>query len=329
MSKVYDLERMKSGFKTVCFSLAGLLAGCYLGVSSMLAANPLFDGWYADPEVAIYDDTYWIYPTDGGVLFDCFSSKDLVNWTKHSKIIALEDIDWATKHLWAPAAMRKGGKYYLFFCANDIEVGETGGIGVAVSDRPEGPFKDMLGKPLIGHFENGAKPIDQFVFTDTDGQIYMYYGWRHCNVVKLNDRLTGLMPFPDGSFYKELTPEHYVEGPVMFKRNGSYYFMWSEGNWMGSDYSVAYAIAKSPLGPFKRIDKILKEDGDVAKGPGHQSVKNIPGTDDWYMVYHRRPMSETAAGHRATCIDKMEFDENGHILPIKMTHEGVGPIPLK
>lgn len=83
----------------------------------------------------------------------------------------------------------------------------------------------------------------------------MYYGgWKHCNVVKLRSDLLGLEPFQDGTMYREVTPEQYVEGPFMLKRNGKYYFMWSEGGWGGPDYSVAYAIADSPMGPLKELE---------------------------------------------------------------------------
>ena len=111
-----------------------------------------------------------------------------------------------------------------------------------MADRPEGPYKDLLGKPLINEIVNGAQPIDQFVFHDeASGEYYMYYGgWQHCNMVRLNKDFTGLVPFDDGTIYKEVTPESYVEGPFMFKKNGKYYFMWSEGGWGGPDYSVAY-----------------------------------------------------------------------------------------
>ena len=164
--------------------------------------------------------------------------------------------------MWAPSVIEKGGKYYFFFGANDIQNdGAVGGIGVAVADQPSGPFKDHLGKPLIGKFHNGAQPIDQFVFSDADGTHYLIYGgWRHCNIARLNDDFTGFVPFEDGTTFKEITPEGYVEGPFMFIRDGKYYFMWSEGGWTGPDYSVAYAIADSPFGPFQRIAKVLKQD---------------------------------------------------------------------
>ena len=121
---------------------------------------------------------------------DAFSSKDLVHWTKHPKVLSIENIKWLEFALWAPSVISANGKYYIFFGANDIQNNDQyGGIGVAVADRPEGPFKDALGKPLIDKIVNGAQPIDQFVFRDDDGSYYMYYGgWHHCNMVKLSNR---------------------------------------------------------------------------------------------------------------------------------------------
>lgn len=311
------------------------------GASTLLAqkpdfsGNPLFEGWYADPEVIIYNDLYWIFPTfsapyEEQVKFDCFSSPDLVNWTKYENILDTARVKWAHKAMWAPGVIEKGGKYYLFFAANDVHPGQVGGIGVAVADAPQGPYYDLIGQPLINENVNGAQPIDQFVFADTDGSYYMYYGgWRHCNVVKLNDDFTGLVPFPDGTMYKEVTPRGYVEGPVMFIYNDLYYFMWSEGGWTGPDYRVAYAISETPFGPFERIGTVLQQDPGIATGAGHHSVLRIPGTDEFYAVYHRRPLSETSAHNRVTCIDRMYIDESGKIVPVKITHEGVPGRPLK
>lgn len=324
---------------------------------NVTSGNPVFPGWYADPEGIVFDDTYWIYPTvsmlhgedtltyrkearretrainpdyNQQTHLDAFSSKDLVHWTKHPSVLSIENVKWVEYAMWAPSIIRANGKYYLFFGGNDIQSdNEYGGIGVAVADRPEGPFKDALGKPLISKFVNGAQPIDQFVFRDDDGQYYMYYGgWRHCNVVRLKDDLLSLKPFDNGEYYREVTPENYVEGPFMMKRNGKYYFMWSEGGWGGPDYSVAYAIADSPTGPFKRIGKILQQDEQVATGAGHHSVIQIPGKDEYYIVYHRRPLGCTHSGERQVCIDKLEFDEQGYIKPVKITFEGVAPVPL-
>ena len=220
--------------------------------------------------------------------------------------------------------MHANGKYYLFFSANDVHEGEVGGIGVATASRPEGPYKDALGKPLINEIVNGAQPIDQFVFRDDDGQYYMYYGgWGHCNVAKMSPDLMSIVPFADGSKFREVTPENYVEGPFMLKRKGKYYFMWSEGGWGGPDYCVAYAIADSPFGPFRRVGKILQQDPAVATGAGHHSVIQVPGKDEYYIVYHRRPLTETGRDCRETCIDRLYFDKQGNIVPVKMTFEGV------
>jgi beta-xylosidase len=325
-----------------------LIVTAVVGLHSMLASpadsaaakersgNPVFPGWYADPEGIIFGKEYWIYPTysapyDQQTHFDAFSSPDLVTWTKHSRILDTNSITWARRAMWAPAIIEKEGKYFLFFGANDIQNDQQhGGIGVAVADKPAGPFRDHLGKPLIDRFHNGAQPIDQFVFRDKDGTYYMIYGgWRHCNIAKLKPDFTGFIPAEDGTVFKEITPQGYVEGPFMFLKDGKYYFMWSEGGWTGPNYSVAYAIADSPQGPFQRIGKILQQDRAIATGAGHHSVIHVPNSDDWYIVYHRRPLGETDANHRVTCIDRMQFDAEGKILPVKITFEGVEKRALK
>ncbi|MGE9314692.1 glycoside hydrolase family 43 protein [Niabella sp. CJ426] len=317
-------------FCTTLFLMVGIYA------QKTTSGNPVFPGWYADPEVALFQKKYWIFPTYSApynkqVFMDVFSSKDLVNWQKHERIVDTAAIKWAWRAMWAPAIVEKDKKYYLFFAANDIQSdNEKGGIGVAVANKPEGPYKDYLGKPLIDKFHNGAQPIDQFVFKDKDGRYYMYYGgWRHCNVAKLKKDFTGFEPFADGAIFKEVTPEKYVEGPFMFIRNGKYYFMWSEGGWTGPDYSVAYAIADSPMGPFKRVDKILQQNPAIATGAGHHSVLQIPGKDEYYIVYHRRPLTEKDGNSRVVCIDKMEFDSQGLIKTVQITNEGVAPRRIK
>ena len=325
------------------------------------SGNPIFPGWYADPEGIIFDDEYWVYPTYSDhyeypdtstalsesqleviknainkqyliqTFFNAFSSKDLIDWKKHPHVLDIKDVEWASYSLWAPSIIRANNKYYLFFSGNDIQSNdEPGGIGVAVSDSPAGPFVDALGKPLINEFHNDAQPIDQFVFKDDDGQIYMYYGgWRHCNVVKLSNDLLSLELFEDGEQFKEITPDDYVEGPFVLKRNNKYYLMWSEGGWGGPDYRVAYAIGVSPVGPFKRIGTILQQDSTIAQGAGHHSVISIPETDEHYIVYHRRPLNTDHPHHRETCIDKLTFDQDGYINPVKMTFEGVEQRLLK
>lgn len=314
------------------------------------------EGWYADPEIRIFDGQYWIYPTSSSPVadtnqgrqfnplqaklrqgqvvhpvyllhtsMDAFSSPDLVHWTRHPDVLDVKNVSWAAYALWAPTAIQAHGKYYFFFGANDIQKKDTfpGGIGEAVSDKPGGPFVDALGKPLIGAFHNGAQPIDPMVFQDDDGTTYMYYGGQgHCNVVKLSPDLKAVVPLPDGTLYKEITPEHYVEGPFMIKRKGTYYFMWSEGDWGDSSYGVAYAKSASPTGPFVRAGKVLQTDPAVANGPGHHSVLHLPGTDTWYIVYHRHPLGTTGPNERVMAIDRMLFDDKGDIQPVRMTADG-------
>jgi lysophospholipase L1-like esterase len=304
--------------------------------TSSKPGNPVFPGWYADPEGAVFGARYWIFPTYSApfgqqTFFDAFSSPDLVEWTKHPRILDTNIVTWAKRAMWAPAIIENGGRYFFFFSANNIQNDQQiGGIGIAVADKPEGPYTDYLGKPLVDRIYNGAQPIDQFVFRDQDGRHYLIYGgWGHCNVARLKPDFRGLEPYPDGALFKEITPEGYVEGPFMFLRSGKYYFMWSEGNWTGPNYCVAYAMADSPMGPFKRIAKILQQDPKVGTGAGHHSVIKIPGEDSYFIVYHRRPLSERDGNHRVTCIDRMEFDAQGLIKPVKITFEGVKRHPLK
>ena len=324
------------------FLAAALALGSLASQAQQLpkrSGNPLFPGWYADPEVAIFGSQYWIYPTysapyEQQVFFDAFSSPDLVTWTKHPRILDTARVKWAHRAMWAPAIVAKNGKYYLFFGANDYHPEKAneppGGIGVAVADSPAGPFKDYLGHPLVGTIENGAQPIDQFVFKDADGQYYLLYGgWQHCNIARLKDDFTGFLPFADGTVFKAITPQNYVEGPLMFRRQGKYYFMWSEGGWTGPDYSVAYAVGDSPFGPFRRVGKILAQDPKVGTGAGHHSVVQVPGTDRWYIIYHRHPLGDPDGNHRVVCIEELHFGKDGLIQPVKLTTQGVAAQPLK
>ncbi|SEN45138.1 Glycosyl hydrolases family 43 [Sphingomonas gellani] len=343
--------------------LRGALAFSALSMCGLASAsNPIVAGWYADPEIHAFGKQYWIYPTysdDFGTpdrttrftpqqeearkrhtvrpsyayqtFFNAFSSPDLVHWTKHRHVFDVTNAGWAAYAIWAPSVLAANGRYYMFFSANDIQSDkELGGIGLAVSDTPGGPFKDVLGKPLIGAFHNGAQPIDPFAFRDRDGQVYLYYGgWQHCNVVRLSPDLKSVVPFPDGTTYKEITPPGYVEGSFVIQRKGVYYLMWSEGGWTGPDYSVAYAMGPSPVGPFKPMGKILKQDLRIARGAGHHSVVQVPGTDEWYIAYHRRPLDTDRGEHRQLAIDHMYFNTDGTIRPVVMTNKGVAPRPIR
>lgn len=290
--------------------------------------NPIVPGWYADPEARIYQGKYWIYVTRSDTDYsaqrnlDAFSSSDLIHWEKHEAIIDMSGFPHIHQAVWAPTIAERGGKYYLIFASNDIHSDEEpGGLEIAVSDSPAGPFRAYLGHPLVGRFVNGAQPIDAHLFTDDDGTVYLYYGgWSHCNVAVMNQDMTGFLPLPDGQTFRELTPPSYVEGPCMLKRQGRYYFMWSSGNWTDGSYRVSYSTAGSPFGPFDDPCVILKGDGEIADGPGHHGYLNLPGTDEWFLVYHRRYIGDGEAGHRVLCIDRMRFD-GAAVSPVRMTRE--------
>lgn len=324
--------------KTVHYMMLSAFAVAAWGVAF---ANPVLPGWYADPQIRRYGDRYWIFPTyshafEEQTFMDAFSSADLKSWTKHPKVLEAKNIAWAHYCLWAPDAHEKDGKYYLFFSANDTyptdgkrtgtEVRpfgdkKYGGIGVAVADRPEGPYRDLIGKPLIDQFWNGAQPIDQYVFTYKNEWYMLYGGWGHCNLVKLAPDFKSLQPLDDGKMWRDMTPKDYVEGSVLFERKGIWYFMYSSGGWTTDTYRVNYSVAPTPFGPFTFKGKVLSSQRPLATGAGHHSVINLPGTDEWYICYHRRPIPSQSPHHRVTCIDRMRFDEKGDILPIVMTGE--------
>ncbi len=328
---------MRRSLLSLVVMAAAVGAGSLCGAGQAgKSGNPVLPGWYADPEAHVFANEYWIYPTYSApyneqTFLDAFSSPDLVTWTRHPHILDTSAVTWARRALWAPSAVEKGGAWYLFFGANDIQNdSQAGGIGVARASRPGGPFQDHLGRPLVDKFHNGAQPIDPYVFEDRDGTCYLIYGgWRHCNIAKLNADFSGFVPFADGTTFKEITPSGYVEGPFMFVKDGKYYFMWSEGGWTGPNYAVAYAIGSSPLGPFDRVGKILQQDPAVATGAGHHTILHAPGSSRWYIVYHRRPLGETDRNHRVVCIDELRFDAGGAILPVIITKEGVAPDQLR
>ena len=285
--------------------------------------NPLFSGWYADPELHFFEGKFWIYPTTSApfeqqTFFEAFSSPDLIHWTNEGVILDFAEIPWSTQYAaWAPSCAEKNGKCYFYFSA-----GDGAGLGVAVADSPKGPFRDLIQRPLVGYYPHGAQPIDAHTFVDDDGLAYLYFGG-HCKCVVA--RLTPTMQAIHRDF-KDITPRpQYVEGPFMIKRRGLYYLMWSEGGWADSTYTACYGVGDNPWGPFEYGGVLLQNDDNIARAAGHHSVLQLPGTDDdWVICYHRRPLEESNAHHRVTCLDRLVFREDGSIEPVKLTHEGVG-----
>lgn len=274
--------------------------------------NPIVEGHYADPEARFYEGKYWIYVTHSKPFKEqqnltAFSSADMKNWEKHDNIIDMSGFPWVWGAVWAPTIIEKKGKYYLVFATNDIHSNEEpGGLEIAVSDSPAGPFKAMFNHSLVEDIYNGAQPIDAHLFEDTDGTVYLYYGgWGHCIAMIMNETMDGFIPFPDGEYRKEITPKDYVEGPCMFRRGDKYFFMWSSGRWEQDSYCVYYGTSDSPIGPFEKEGVVVTSKEDIAQSPGHNGFFYIPESDEYYFVYHRRPLGETYRHARVLCIDKM------------------------
>lgn len=259
-----------------------------------------------------FDDQAW---------FDAFESKDLVTWTKREKVFtAGESSVWATDSFWAPCTVEKDGKFYFYYTANNpVANNGTNGIGVAVADTPGGPFIDLVDYPIVDSHINDADPMDQQVFFDDDGRIYLIWGGSRVNIAPLNDDMMTVENWEDGSGAKDISPnEGFGEGSYMLKHDGTYYFMWSEGGYGTPDYRVAYAKSDSITGPFDRIGLILSKDETVADGPGHHSI--IQDDDgQYYIVYHRRIIGDDVADNRVLAVDKLFFNEDSSIEPVIMT----------
>lgn len=309
----------------VLLGLGLLISKAKAQADTLNAPAAVLSGVYADPHIAVFGNKFYIYPTtDGTVLwkstsFTAWSSKDLVTWKNEKVILDLpKDLTWAKERAWAPAIAYKNGKYYYYFSA-DVN------IGVAVADKPTGPFKDALGKPLVKKGALKGQMIDPMVFVDDDGAAYMYFGQGNCNIVKLNDDMVSY----DSTKIVSIKPKGYNEGSFVFKRNGKYYLSWSEFDTRDPRYSVAYAVSDSPLGPFVKAaqNPILKGKG-VVKGAGHHSIVQVPGKDEWYIAYHRFKIPGGNGYNRETCISPLRFDDKGNISPVDV-FEKLKPVKIK
>jgi hypothetical protein len=306
-----------------------------------IEGNPVLDGFYADPDVLYSEKTgkFYIYPTSdgfegwGGTYFKTFSSDNLVNWTDEGVILDLKkDVSWADRNAWAPCIIekkaKKGYKYYYYFTAAQK-------IGVAVADDPTGPFTDS-GKALIDFKPEGVnrgQEIDPEVFYDpVSKKDYFYWGNGYLAVAELNKNMVSIKP----NTLKVITPDRtFREGVTVFFRNGTYYFLWSENDTRDENYRVRYGTSNSPMGPIKIPEDNLvlaKKPEDGIYGTGHNSILQIPGKDEWYIVYHRfnRPagihMGRAAGFHREVCIDKIEFNPDGSIQRVSPTLTGILPV---
>ena len=309
-----------------------------------LPQNPVLPGFHADPEI-LYSkktDKYYIYSTTdgqpgwGGWYFTAFSSPDLKDWTYEGVILDLRSpqVPWANGNAWAPAIEEKliDGKYkYFFYYSGNPNDNSRKQIGVAVADSPTGPFKDM-GQPIITDSPAGhGQQIDVDVFTDPmTGIPYIYWGNGYMAGAELNSDMVSVKKetikvlTPKGGSLKDYA---YREAPYVFYRKGTYYFLWSVDDTGSPNYHVAYGTSDSPLGPIKVAKDPIVTIQDPAKeiyGPAHNSVIRKPGTDEWYIVYHRinknyLDKDKGPGVHREVCIDRLEFNEDGTIKRVTLT----------
>lgn len=315
--------------------LRGIILICTMGSSlfanaqvytQALNGNPIIPGYFADPTVKKFGDTYYIYATtdgNGGGFgpSQVWVSKDFVNWS-------LQDMNWPTTHYyWAPDVTKgNDGKYYMYYCQPVVIFG-------AAAATPVGPWTSLLpdGVPIVKNFlVPNVITLDGQTFRDDDGKFYMYWGtWgiypnHGCGVGLMNPDMKS---FGKLAQIPNTVAKDFFEAPFMFKRNGIYYLTYSSGRCEDESYRVQYVMSKTgPMGPFvygKNNPILVTNAEGTVHGPGHQSV--LQEGNDFYLIYHRHNNPHSGGGfHRQIAADKMEFDENGNILTIKPTHKGIG-----
>ncbi len=325
----------------------GLLTAAIFAASSItFAQNPIIQTHYSpDPAPMVYNGRVYVYTGDDIPGYDFYymikwrvhSSADMVNWTDHGSPISLESFSWARDRAWASQCIPRNGKFYWYICAQTTA--NNMAVGVAVADKPEGPFKDALGKPLIttGSWSN----IDPTVYIDDDGQAYLYWGNGSLYYAKLNKdmisytgdivqvpqslesfggirrlRNTNTPPAQDATPNKDM----YIEGPWFYKRNGKYYQMFS-GMTKGTE-CLSYSISDSATGPWKYQGKIMT-DQPTNSFTNHGGIIDFKGKS--YLFYHTGLLPGGGSYGRSTAVEEFIYNADGTIPPITMTKAGVQP----
>jgi hypothetical protein len=310
------------------FLFLSLLLTCT--VSTLSAQNPFITNQFsADPSARLFGDKVYVYPSHdipategkGRVGWFCmedyhvFSSANLTDWTDHGVIVSQDKVNWVKPEsysMWAPDCIYKNGKYYFYFPApaKDTTYGKGFSIGVAVSDKPYGPF--------IPEFEpiTNVHGIDPCVFIDKDGQAYLYWAQRNIYVARLKDNMTELASEPQ--IINNLPEKGLKEGPFLFERNGIYYLTYPHVQ--NKTECLEYAIGNSPVGPFKVTGVIMDESPTC--WTNHQSFINF--RNQWYLFYHHNDLSPKFDKNRSVRIDSMFFNADGTIRKVTPTLRGVG-----
>ncbi len=313
-------------------ALAG--SGCLLLFSGLTAAEERKPFAGADPHVLAVNGEFWLYPTEPNarrLVFAAYRSKDLRQWRRSGEVLDLAKVPWVKEDqapwhgAWAPALAEKNGRFYFYYSVGPQNPTPSR-IGVAVGDSPAGPFRDS-GKPLLTG-GSGFEAIDPMVYVDPRTQkAWLYAGGSagaKLRVFELEEDMVRLR--------REITvtqPEFFTEGPFLHERKGIYYLSYSHGRWNDPSYSVHYATGNSPVGPWTYQGKILESDARF-QGPGHHAFVQKPGMDQWFIVYHRwetERKKPPLPGTRRLAVEKIAYDAQGRIQPIRMGEGNVALVP--
>ena len=289
------------------------------------SGNPILPGDHPDPSIELFNGAYYVYTTaSGGTTdapgryFHAWRSTDLTNWVDAGVVLDRATVSWAAtdNRTWAPDMVYRNGKYYFYSAI-------ATSVSVAVCDSPVGPCRDK-GSPLVqGQLYNGVEAIDPMVFVDDDGQAYLYFGGSAGGGTMGIFRLNADMISVSGAVTVQ-RPQNFTEAPFVFKRAGRYYLQYSNGAYNNNSYNVQYSTGPGPLGPWTYGGQILSATGSY-NGPGHNGLLQYPGTDDWYMVYHRYQNADYSKRYDA--LDRMYFNGDGSIQRVTMTATGVEARP--
>lgn len=290
------------------------------------AGNPFIPGYFADPTIRKFGDTYYLYATTDGNgngygPAQVWMSRDFRNWTNMT-------MDWPTTEVvWAPDVMQGAdGLYHYFYCEPCV-------LHEGVGHTPRGPWTNILGETdavlVPDRFVHNAITLDGQTFVDDDGSVYIYFGtWGiydgfGCGVARLG---ADMKSFTDKKLIPNTEIKDFFEAPFVLKRGGTYYFMYSSGSCHDHTYRVQYATStEGPMGPYTYRGCILETNADrTVHGPGHHSV--LRDGDDYYIVYHRHNNPPSTHGfHRQVCIDRLVFAADGSIEKITPSHAGLLP----
>ena len=303
-----------------------LLAAAMLLGSAAAADTPsILPG--ADPFALADGGKLYIYPTGCGPRLDVWSQGPN-GWHDDATLLTLKAISWVRRdnefehYLWAPDMIAANGHYYFYYSVGPQNP-KPSRLGVAICGGPEGPCTDS-GKPLLTGGE-GFEAIDPMVFIDPkSGTRYLFAGGSAGSKLRVFTLAPDMVTI-DGEVPVDQPPA-FTEGVFMHERRGIYYLSYSHGHWDRSDYSIHYAMAASPTGPWKYRGVLLASEGKY-KGPGHHSFVQDPATGDWLIVYHRWENAHgdgPYTGDRRTAIQKLEYLPTGEIARVHMI-DGVKP----